>query len=360
MQVKMKAATIAAGKKDSLKVESVKMPKIGNNEVLIKVNIAGLDNQDYEITKGLKGQPDGRSKKLIIGHECVGQVIMVGEKVEGFKDGDLVVPTIRRPGTCTNCQKGEYDMCIQGDYKERGIQGLDGVLSEYIKENPDYLVKVSKKLKDCAVLLPELSIVEKAYRTIFALQSRMVWKPKRALVVGANSLGMLSAALLKQKGFDTFAAYEEADDIAIALFNLIGVKHFKMDGKNLHDTSKKSSGAFDTVFDTTGSKSNVMHASSLLTRNGVYAIIGALNDKEKVRACSKCSSAGIINNNSTIVSVESSSISDYKEGIKDMGIIQKLWPELLDRMITPKYSIDNVSKAVKKIQSSLKTVIVFE
>ena len=355
----MKAAIIVPGKKTSLKVDDIKMPKISDSEILIKAVSVGIDAQDYEIYEGRKGEAEGRSKKLIIGHECVGQVIMVGGKVSGFKDGDIVVPTIRRPGECMNCQNGEADVCLKGDYKERGIKGLNGFMAEYFKEKPEYLIIVPRQLKDSALLIYDMSVVEKAYRTIFAVQSRMTWKPRRALVIGSFSTSILAAALLKQKGFETYVTYEESDELKKGLFSLIGVKHFKSDIKNLHDAAKKAGGSFDVVVDATGLKGNVMHASMLLAPNGVYCIAGPLDPSEKVQSCQKCLQQGIISNNSIIVSVESSSFTDYKTAIKDLKSLQKQWPDLLTKMITANYSISDVKKAIRSSKDNIKSAIIF-
>src|ERR1035438_6793313 len=49
-----------------------------------------------------------------------------------FAPGDLVVGVVRRPDPvpCANCAAGEWDMCKNGLYTERGISGRDGYAAE--------------------------------------------------------------------------------------------------------------------------------------------------------------------------------------------------------------------------------------
>ena len=74
-------------------------------------------------------------KRLVLGHESLGRVIDPG-LAKGFK-GDLVVGIVRRPDPmpCSNCAVGEWDMCRNGQYTERGIKEIDGYMSERWRSN---------------------------------------------------------------------------------------------------------------------------------------------------------------------------------------------------------------------------------
>jgi threonine dehydrogenase-like Zn-dependent dehydrogenase len=65
-----------------------------------------------------------------------------------LKKGDLVVGIVRRPDPvpCPNCAVGEWDMCRNGEYTERGIKQIDGLMSERWRIEPEYAMKVDSSL----------------------------------------------------------------------------------------------------------------------------------------------------------------------------------------------------------------------
>ena len=72
-----------------------------------------------------------------------------------LKKGDLVVGIVRRPDPvpCPNCAVGEWDMCRNGQYTERGIKQIDGFMSERWRIEPEYAIKVDRSLGMLGVLL---------------------------------------------------------------------------------------------------------------------------------------------------------------------------------------------------------------
>src|SRR4029077_279483 len=118
--------------------------------------------------------------------------------------GDLVVGIVRRPDPvpCTSCAVGEWDMCRNGQYTERGIKAIDGFMSERWRIEPEYAIKVDPSLGLLAVLLEPTSVVTKAWEQIVAVGQRAFWEPRTVLVTGAGPIGLLAALLGKQQGLD--------------------------------------------------------------------------------------------------------------------------------------------------------------
>ena len=82
---------------------------------------------DKEIAAGEYGwAPPGRDR-LVLGHESLGRV-REAPAGSGFAAGDLVVGVVRRPDPvpCGACAHGQWDMCRNGRYTERGIKERDG------------------------------------------------------------------------------------------------------------------------------------------------------------------------------------------------------------------------------------------
>ena len=83
-----KLKAIAVNADYSLSAEEQKTPVPGPNEILIKVQCAGVNRADLMQRRGLYPPPPGASK--ILGLECSGIVESVGRKCERFRGGDSV------------------------------------------------------------------------------------------------------------------------------------------------------------------------------------------------------------------------------------------------------------------------------
>src|SRR3954471_12198140 len=127
----MRALTMVPRTAGSLEVSEVPEPTRGEGELLVDGVALGVCGTDREIVSGDYGWAPPGEDRLIIGHESLGRV---REAPEGsaLRPGDLVVGIVRRPDPvpCGACARGEFDMCRNGRYTERGIKQLHGFGSE--------------------------------------------------------------------------------------------------------------------------------------------------------------------------------------------------------------------------------------
>jgi threonine dehydrogenase-like Zn-dependent dehydrogenase len=200
----MRALTVAPGIANSAGIEDVPDPPESDGAVLVRSLALGVCGTDREIVAGLYGwAPPGR-KRLVIGHESLGTVEDAPVN-SSFKRGDLVVGIVRRPDPvpCPSCAAGEWDMCRNGRYTERGIKELDGYGSEFFRIAPEFLVKLDPSLGLNGVLVEPTSIVAKAWDHTERIGRRSrVWAPKTLLVTGAGPIGLLAAMIGTQRGLD--------------------------------------------------------------------------------------------------------------------------------------------------------------
>ncbi|HZS19565.1 MAG TPA: alcohol dehydrogenase catalytic domain-containing protein, partial [Pseudonocardiaceae bacterium] len=127
----MKALTVQPGRSGPPQVVDVPEPSPGEQDLLVDGLAVGVCGTDREIAAGEYGwAPPGRDR-LILGHESLGRV-RAAPTGSGFAAGDLVAGVVRRPDPvpCGACAHGEFDMCRNGRYVERGIKELDGYASE--------------------------------------------------------------------------------------------------------------------------------------------------------------------------------------------------------------------------------------
>jgi threonine dehydrogenase-like Zn-dependent dehydrogenase len=199
----MKAITVEPLAPQTARLEDVAEPDLRDGSVLVEAIAVGVCGTDVEIVEGKYGwAPEGKTR-LVLGHESLGRVIDPGPN-GSLREGDLVVGIVRRPDPvpCPNCAVGEWDMCRNGQYTERGIKQIDGFMSERWRIEPEYAIKVDPSLGLLGVLLEPTTVVTKAWEQVLAVGQRAFWEPHTVLVTGAGPIGLLAALVAKQKGFD--------------------------------------------------------------------------------------------------------------------------------------------------------------
>ena len=141
----MKAITVEPKKPETARLEDVPEPDARDGSVLVEAIAVGVCGTDVEIVEGKYGWAPRGKTRLVLGHESLGRVVDPGP-TGGLKKGDLVVGIVRRPDPvpCPNCAVGEWDMCRNGQYTERGIKQIDGFMSERWRIEPEYAMKVDQ------------------------------------------------------------------------------------------------------------------------------------------------------------------------------------------------------------------------
>jgi len=127
----VKALTVVPGLKGTAAISDVTIPTQGPNELLVECLQIGICGTDREILAGNYGAAPAGEERLILGHESLGRVL-AAPAGSSFQRGDLVVGIVRRPDPvpCACCAAGEWDMCMNGQYTERGIRGAHGYASQ--------------------------------------------------------------------------------------------------------------------------------------------------------------------------------------------------------------------------------------
>ncbi|MET0137892.1 MAG: alcohol dehydrogenase catalytic domain-containing protein, partial [Sphingobium sp.] len=95
-----------------LRLAVVELAPPGPDELLVRIDAAGLCHSDLSVINGDRPRP----MPMAIGHEAVGTVLEMGSNAQGeFAIGDRVVLTfLPACGSCTACQSGEGYMCARG------------------------------------------------------------------------------------------------------------------------------------------------------------------------------------------------------------------------------------------------------
>ncbi len=201
----MRAITVIPGQQGSVALTDMPEPPDEDGPILVQTQAIGICGTDLEIIGGEYGLAPSGQDRLIIGHESLGRVAQAAPET-GFGTGDLVVGIVRRrdPLPCPACAAGHWDMCMNGQYTERGIKGRHGYASERYRIHPEYLVAVDPDLGSLGVLLEPTTVVAKAWDHIEKIGRRAAWAPEKVLITGAGPIGLLAALLATQRGYQTY------------------------------------------------------------------------------------------------------------------------------------------------------------
>jgi threonine dehydrogenase-like Zn-dependent dehydrogenase len=200
----MRAITVSPGVANSARLDDVAEPPTADGAVLVRSWALGVCGTDREILSGAYGFAPPGEQRLVLGHESLGEVIEAPEGC-GLAAGDLVVGIVRRPDPvpCPACAAGEWDMCRNGRYTERGIKERNGFGAERFRIEPEFAIRIDRSLGLLGVLLEPASILAKAWdHTERIGQRARAWLPRSLLVTGAGPIGLLAALMGGQRGLD--------------------------------------------------------------------------------------------------------------------------------------------------------------
>ncbi len=299
----MKAIAVRPGTPNSVHERDIPLPTLDKvpdgKGILVKVLKVGVDATDREINEALYGNPPPGDDYLVIGHECFGRVEAVGPNVRTVKPGDYVTATVRRPGGSIYDKIGTYDMTSEETYYERGINLLHGYMTEYFVDGEDYIVRVPQGLKHLHVLMEPMSCAAKAIHQAYEAQRRMkVWSPKRAFVMGAGQIGLLSTLILRLRGIDVYTLARAAGPhLKSEIVSGMEAKYVATSETSLADLVKQV-GKPDLIVDATGSSRLAFEAMQHLGHNGVLvwtSITGAKPSPRFLRIRSISSGCSAIN-----------------------------------------------------------------
>ncbi|HSL06116.1 MAG TPA: glucose 1-dehydrogenase [Nitrospiraceae bacterium] len=361
----MRAIAVLPGKPNSIHLAELQKPSVhetpNGRGVLVQVLQVGVDGTDKEINAAEYGQAPPGYDFLVIGHECLGRVLEVGLNVTEFVPGDYVVPTVRRPGGSFYDQIGQYDMTSEDIYYERGINLRHGYLTELFVDDPEYLVKIPKGLKDVAVLLEPTSIIEKGIIHVYEAQRRFkVWRPKKAAVLGAGTVGLLAALSLMMKGFDvTSFGKESRPSRNLDLLVELGVRYISTNDLSIREATKRS-GPFDLMFEATGYSPVVFEAMECLGKNGVLVLASVIGgDLEHSVPADKINLDFVLGNKPVVGTVNA--YREYFEAdVYDFARAELKFPGWLPKLLThPVTGLENYQEMMQALTTERSAIKVF-
>lgn len=205
-------------------------PQIGDTDVLVRIEATGLCGTDVQIWNGTYvGRTGPISPPLVPGHEFVGRIEAVGDRVNGFEIGDRVTTNaIEGCGKCYACLRGLDHQCHE--WRHLGVT-IDGGFAELCAAPASTLFHVPEEMDNThAAILEPISIATRTLRNnpiepgatvvvlgpgpfgLFLLRAALAAGAGRAIVAGLSSDGFRLAAAVRIGATDTVVA-NDADPV---------------------------------------------------------------------------------------------------------------------------------------------------
>jgi threonine dehydrogenase-like Zn-dependent dehydrogenase len=344
----MRAITLEPGKRDSLRLDDLPEPSAAPGMLLVRALAVGVCGTDRELVEGLYGAAPAGRERLVLGHESLGRIINAPPGSE-FSVGDMVAGIVRHPDPvpCPNCALGEWDMCRNGLYTERGIKQADGFCAERWRSAPEFTVKVSPVLGLAGVLLEPASILAKAWEHIERIGRRSRWAPQRVLVTGAGPVGLMAALMGMQRELEVHVLDRNKSGPKPALVEELGAKYHSQFPRLV----------FDVVVECTGAPGVIVQAVSGSAPGGIVCLTGLGGGQHVASFDVATLNQSMVLENRVVFGSVNANLRHYHGAAEALARAKRSW---LDSIITRRVPLDDWREAYERRDGDVKTVLVFE
>jgi glucose 1-dehydrogenase len=348
----MRALTVAPGTANSARVDDVPEPPRSDGAVLVRALALGVCGTDREIVSGAYGWAPPGEKRLVIGHESFGEVQEAPPGC-GFKAGDRVVGIVRRPDPvpCPACAAGEWDMCRNGRYTERGIKERNGYGAEFFRVEPDFLVKVDHALGAAGVLVEPTSVVAKAWDHTERIGGRSrSWRPQTLLVTGAGPIGLLAALIGAHRGLDVHVLdHHDSLEKRRIVQTLGGTFH-------LGSVSDLEELKPDVVMECTGAPSVVRDLLGHTASSGIICLVGVSSPGHALQVDVGGFNRTMVLDNEAVFGSVNANRRHYEDAVAALQRADKAW---LLSLITRRVPVVQWTQALEAGPDDIKVVVDF-
>jgi threonine dehydrogenase-like Zn-dependent dehydrogenase len=349
----MQALTVQPNKADTLDIDDIDEPRAGVGELLVDGLAIGVCGTDKEIAEGSYGWAPPDKQRLIMGHESLGRVVDAPAD-SGFDKGDLVVGVVRRPDPvpCGACANGEFDMCRNGRYTERGIKERDGYGSERWTVESDYAVSLDPHLEDVGMLLEPTTVVAKAWEQVRRVGQRAYFEPRRALITGAGPIGLLAGLLAVQQGLETHILDRVTEGPKPGIVAALGATYHHDDIGDVAPRLKP-----DVVIEATGAGPVVFGAIEATATYGIVCLTGVSPAGRRLRIDAGAVNRELVLENDAVVGSVNANLRHYRQAVDALAKADKDW---LASMITRRVPLHRAREAFTPQRDDVKVVITLD
>ena len=185
------------------------------------------------------------------------------------------------------------------------------------------------------MLLEPTTVVEKGIAQAYEIQRRLrVWRPRKAAVMGAGTIGLLAALALRLRGLEvtvfgrTAAPYLNSD-----LVQQLGARYESTVSTPILDGAGQY-GPFDLIFEATGASSVVFESMRALAKNGVLVLSSVTGGDRMIEVPADRINLEFVLGNKVMVGTVNANREYFEMGVKDMTHAESQYPGWLEGLLT--------------------------
>lgn len=251
-----------------VQVEERPVPSPGPGQVLVEVDHCGICGSDIHML--LEGWADKPGR--VAGHEYTGTIVAVGEGVDGWAIGEMVVPgPSPRCGRCRRCREGKPSQCENRN--SMAGDDFDGAFARYSLVRATSLLRLPEGLG-----AREAALAEPLAVALHGITRSGVAAGDTVMVFGAGPIGALSLAALKHRGLGPVTVVEPAErrqQLARDLGADDVVHPADLETFARWEPEKMAERAVHVVLECSGKKAAMEAGFEQLRRGGTLALVGA-------------------------------------------------------------------------------------
>ena len=319
---------------ESLKLEELPKPKVGANDVLLKVRAAGMCHSDIHVIDGVIMA----ASPVTLGHEIAGEVEEVGASVNDFKKGDRAVVHFLSPcGSCSYCLEGRAMVCENLFTRPGYGFSADGGYAEYCKVDADRLVPVPQDVPlDFAATLGCAGIT--AYHAVNSVGK--VALGDNVAIYGAGGVGMYALQVAKLSGANVIAIGRSQDKLKMA--ESLGADYIIDASKSkIKDEVKKVTNGkgIDVMIDFIVNDESVKNSSSSLANGGRIVLVGVSNKPLSI--------------NPQVFMLREFSLAGSLVGTKNelAELVELARTKRLQSIVTRKFALEQINEALQSLRN---------
>jgi len=318
---------------EPLKLEDLPKPKVGANDVLLKVKATGMCHSDIHVIDGIIAA----APPVTLGHEIAGEVEEVGTSVSQFKKGDRALVHFLSPcGSCKYCLQGRGMVCENLFTRPGYGFSADGGYAEYCKVDADRLVPIPNDLPlDFAATLGCAGIT--AYHAVNSVGK--VALADNVAIYGVGGVGMYALQIAKLSGARVIAIGRSQEKLKMA--ESLGVDYIVDASRSkIKDEIKKATNGkgVDVMIDFVVNDESVKNSSSSLANGGRIVLVGVSNKPLSI--------------NPQIFVLREFSLAGSLVGTKNelADLVELARTKRLQSIVTRKFTLDEINNALESLR----------
>jgi threonine dehydrogenase-like Zn-dependent dehydrogenase len=186
-----------------------------------------------------------------------------------------------------------------------------------------------------AVLLEPTTVVEKGVAQAYEIQRRLrVWRPRKAAVMGAGTIGLLAALALRLRGLEvTVFGRTPAPYLNSGLIEALGARYESTGAVPIMEGARRY-GPFDLIFEATGASPVVFESMQALAKNGVLVLSSVTGGDKMIQVPADRINLDFVLGNKVMVGTVNANREYFETGVKDMAQAEAQYPGWLGRLLT--------------------------